>query len=164
MPHDAQHDPQPAQPPQRQARQPHPLQPLQPRQPPQRQPQAICCTPVLPAFSLSKRWNVARLTSAISSSPRVNAWAGSNPRFCGASKAGTADADALPASEKVNPAAPSAGMAAFVTLFRFEACFTRDIVASSIPVRSVSIPALMILRKANLSRKTIVVTNVLFYI
>ncbi len=48
--------------------------------------------------------------------------------------AGTADAEALPASEKVNPAAPKAGIAAFATLIRFEACFTRDIVASSIPV------------------------------
>ena len=37
---------------------------------------------------------------------------------------GTADADALPSNEKVNPAAPNAGMAALVTRFRFEACFT----------------------------------------
>ena len=47
----------------------------------------------------------------------------------------TAAAEALPASEKVKPAAPNAGIAALITLFRFEACFTRDIVASSIPVR-----------------------------
>ena len=42
-----------------------------------------------------------------------------------------ADADAPPASEKVNPAAPNAGTAALVTRFFFEACFTRCIVASS---------------------------------
>jgi len=88
----------------------------------------------LPAFSLSKRWNVAKLTSAISSSPSVTACDGEKFNFCGASMAGTADAEALPASEKVNPAAPKAGTAALATLFRFEACFTRDIVASSIPV------------------------------
>ena len=44
---------------------------------------------------------------------------------------GTADADALPASEKVNPAAPNAGTAVLVTRFFFEACFTRGMVASS---------------------------------
>jgi hypothetical protein len=43
------------------------------------------------------------------------------------------DADAPPASERPSPAAPSAGTAAaFVKRFRFEACFTRGIVASSI--------------------------------
>jgi hypothetical protein len=87
---------------------------------------------LLPAFSLSKRWNVAKLTSAISSSPSVIACEGEKFNFCGVSVAGTADAEALPASEKVNPAAPRAGTAAFATLLRFEACFTRDIVASSI--------------------------------
>jgi hypothetical protein len=45
------------------------------------------------------------------------------------STAGTAEAEAPPASEKVRPAAPKAGIVAFATLFRFEACFTRDIVA-----------------------------------
>jgi hypothetical protein len=75
---------------------------------------------------LSKRWKVARLTSAISSSPSVIACDGEKFNFCGVSTAGTADAAALPASEKVNPAAPKAGTAALATLFRFEACFTRD--------------------------------------
>ena len=41
-----------------------------------------------------------------------------------------ADADALPSNEKVNPAAPNAGMAALVR--RFEACFTCGMVASSV--------------------------------
>jgi hypothetical protein len=53
--------------------------------------------------------------------------------FGGTSDVGTADADAPPASEKVNPAAPNTGTA-FVTCFRFEAFFTPGIVASSIPV------------------------------
>jgi hypothetical protein len=44
-----------------------------------------------------------------------------------------ADADAPPTSEKVKPAAPNAGTAAFVMRFFFEACFARGIVASSIP-------------------------------
>jgi hypothetical protein len=43
---------------------------------------------------------------------------------------GATAADAPPTSEKVNPAAPSAGTAAFVTRFRFEVCFTSGIVAS----------------------------------
>jgi hypothetical protein len=47
------------------------------------------------------------------------------------SAVGTAAAYALPASEKVNPAAPNAGTAVLVTRFFFEACFTRDMVASS---------------------------------
>jgi hypothetical protein len=47
---------------------------------------------------------------------------------CGASAVGTADADAPPTSEKVKPTAPKAGTA-FVTRFRFEACFTPGIVA-----------------------------------
>jgi hypothetical protein len=51
------------------------------------------------------------------------------------SDVGTVDADAPPASEKVNPAAPNTGTA-FVTLFRFESCFTPGIVASSIPVET----------------------------
>jgi hypothetical protein len=46
---------------------------------------------------------------------------------------GNVDADAPPASERPSPAAPSAGTAAaLVKRFRFEACFTRGIVASSI--------------------------------
>jgi hypothetical protein len=107
----------------------------------------------LPAFSLSNRWNVAKLTSAISSSPSVTACDGERFNFCGASAAGTADAEAPPASEKVRPAAPKAGIVAFATLFRFDACFTRDIIASSIPVGTFSIPARAILRLASASRK-----------
>jgi hypothetical protein len=80
------------------------------------------------------------------------------------SAAGTADAEAPPASEKVKPAAPSAGIVALATLFRFEACFTRDIVASSIPVGMFSIPAPAILRLAYRSRKALKLTNALFRI
>src|SRR6266436_1855549 len=46
----------------------------------------------------------------------------------GASVVGATAADAPPTSEKVNPAAPNTGTD-FVTRFRFEACFTRAIVA-----------------------------------
>jgi hypothetical protein len=42
-----------------------------------------------------------------------------------------ADADALPASEKVNPAAPNAGTAPLVTRLFFEVCFTGCMVGSS---------------------------------
>lgn len=51
----------------------------------------------------------------------------------GTSDVGTAEADAPPTSEKVNPAAPNMGTV-FATRFRFEVCFTPGIVASSIPV------------------------------
>jgi hypothetical protein len=47
---------------------------------------------------------------------------------------GATAADAPPTSENVNPAAPNAGTA-FVARFRFEACFCRGIVASSIAVK-----------------------------
>jgi hypothetical protein len=67
---------------------------------------------------------------------------------------GTADADAPPTSEKVNPAAPNAGTAALVTRFRFEACFNLGIVASSIPVREFRIQRGRILRSANAPCKT----------
>src|SRR5262249_20727213 len=132
---DAQQPP-PPQPPQPQPRQPRqPPQPRQPRQPPQRQPQAICCAPAVPC-SLSNRWNVARLTSAISSSPRSTDSVGEKFSFCGVSAFGRADAEAPPAREKVKPAAPNAGIAALVTRFRLEACF--DIVASPpVPVMAV---------------------------
>jgi hypothetical protein len=53
-------------------------------------------------------------------------------KFClWTSAVGTAAASALPATEKVKPAAPNAGTAALVTRFFFEACFTRGMVASS---------------------------------
>src|SRR5690242_18889601 len=128
-PQPAQHPPtpEPPQPTQRQPRQPR--QPRRPRESPQRQPQAICWKPALPPFSLSKRWKVARLTSAISSSPSNTDCDGEKFSFCGVSAFGSVDAEAPPASEKVNPAAPNAGTAALAPRFRLEACFT-DIVAS----------------------------------
>ena len=49
----------------------------------------------------------------------------------GMSVVGATAADAPPASEKLSPAAPNTGTA-FVTRFRFEACFTRDMFASSV--------------------------------
>jgi hypothetical protein len=52
----------------------------------------------------------------------------------GMSVVGATAADAPPASEKLSPAAPNTGTA-FVTRFRFEACFTRDMFASSVPVK-----------------------------
>jgi len=51
----------------------------------------------------------------------------------GMSVVGATAADAPPASEKVSPAAPNTGTV-FVTRFRFEACFTRGMVASSVPL------------------------------
>jgi hypothetical protein len=52
---------------------------------------------------------------------------------CGTPKVGIVDADALFASEKLNPAAPSTfTAAALVMRFCFEACLTRDMVASSV--------------------------------
>jgi hypothetical protein len=62
----------------------------------------------------------------------VIAWFGAKCVVCGTSAVGTADADTLPSNEKVNPAAPNAGMAALVTRFCFEACFTCGMVASSV--------------------------------
>ena len=164
-PHERQQPPQPAQPAQPQPLQPQPRQPAQPRQPPQRQPQAICCTPLLP-FSLSKRWKVARLTSAISSSPSTKRWSGILFRDCGTSAVGNVDADAPPASERPSPAAPSAGTAAaLVTRVRFEACFTRGIVASSITLSKVfSDSSKQILRLAHLPRKLDHFTKSLSYI
>jgi hypothetical protein len=50
---------------------------------------------------------------------------------------GRADADAAPANEKLNPAAPSAGAAALVTRFLLEACFTRGMVASSVRCKKI---------------------------
>lgn len=50
-------------------------------------------------------------------------------------------ADAPPTSENVNPAAPNAGAAALVIRFCLETCFTRGIVAFSIPCKICSSPA-----------------------
>jgi hypothetical protein len=56
-------------------------------------------------------------------------------RDSGTSAVATADADALPTSERLNPAALRAGTpTALVRRFRFEACFTRDMQQSSMPV------------------------------
>jgi hypothetical protein len=51
---------------------------------------------------------------------------------------GAVDADALPTSEKLSPAAPSTfAAAALVVRFCFEACLTRGMAASSVsPVKS----------------------------
>src|SRR5581483_6651017 len=128
-PTDAQQAAQPAQPAQpRHPRQPR--HPPQPRQPPQRQPHAICCAPAVPC-SLSNRWKVERLTSAISSSPSRTPWVGEKFSFCTVSAVGMVAADAPPASANVNPAAPSAGTAALVMRFLLEACFTGIVAISS---------------------------------
>jgi hypothetical protein len=58
-------------------------------------------------------------------------WPGVKFGLCCGSVVGTADASALPDSEKVSPAKPSAGTAAFVIRFVFEACFARCMAASS---------------------------------
>jgi hypothetical protein len=52
---------------------------------------------------------------------------------CGIPAVGSVDADVLPASEKLSPAAPSTfTAAALVVRFCFEACLTGDMVASSV--------------------------------
>jgi hypothetical protein len=72
------------------------------------------------------------LTSASSSSLSALNWPGVKFSLCWGSSAGTADAIALPAIEKVSPANPSAGTAALVIRFFFEACFVRCMAASSV--------------------------------
>jgi hypothetical protein len=121
-----QQPPQPPQPPHLQPRTP------QPRQPPQRPTQATCAKPAVPC-SRSNRWNVARLTSAISSSPRTKRCPdpGRLLSDCGTSAAGSVDANALPASESPNPAAPSVAAAAALVVPRpLGACFIRAMVGS----------------------------------
>ena len=146
--------PQPPQPPQptphRQALHPaQPRQPPHPRKPPHpphpRQPPhpRASCTPLSTFSSSSKRWKVARLTSEISSSPSVIIMPGAKFRPCWTSPVGTADADAPPASGKVNPAAPNAGTAVLITRFFFEACFTRGMVASSKVARRISVGVIL---------------------
>jgi hypothetical protein len=123
--------------PQRRQQPPHPphlqprqAQPRQARQPPQRQPQATCCKPAVPC-SLSNRWNVARLMSAISSSFRTRRCSDQLSSDCGTSAAGSVDADALPTSESPSPTAPSAvAAAALVVLCSLPACFLRAMVIS----------------------------------
>ncbi|WP_175361096.1 hypothetical protein [Bradyrhizobium sp. STM 3843] len=81
---------------------------------------------MLPAFSLSNRWNVESETSAISSSLSVIGCVADRSTVFGASAAGIVAAEA-PIIEKPNPAAPSAGTAAFTARFRLEAGFVCDI-------------------------------------
>jgi hypothetical protein len=79
----------------------------------------------LPTFSLSKRWNVARLTSCISSSPRTKRFA--------VSAVGIVVPDALPNSERPSPAAPNTVTAAtLVVRFFLEARLICRMVASSL--------------------------------
>ncbi|WP_426421179.1 hypothetical protein [Bradyrhizobium genosp. A] len=88
---------------------------------------------------------MARFTSASSSSLSALNWPGATFNLCGGSSAGTADAIALPVSEIVSPANPSAGIAALVIRFLFEACFVRCMAASSMLEERSST---MILRRA----------------
>src|SRR4029077_3944171 len=119
---------------------PPPPQPWPPPPQPPHPPRASCMA--LPTFSLSKRWNVARLTSCISSSPRTKRCLGEVSSDCGIQAAGIVDADALLDSERPSPAAPSTfTVAALVVRFCFEACLTRGMVASSVSERLLSIPA-----------------------
>jgi len=77
------------------------------------------------------------LTSASSSSLSALNWPGEKFNRCWGSSAGAADAIALPAIEKVSPANPSAGTAALVIRFVFEACFARCMAASSMVGRTI---------------------------
>jgi len=70
----------------------------------------------------------------------------------GTSVVGATAADAPPASEKLSPAAPNTGTA-FVTRFRFEACFTRGMFASSVPVKRFFDSSGAIVRSANAACK-----------
>jgi hypothetical protein len=87
----------------------------------------------LPAFSLSNTWKVAKLTSAISSSPSVTCWPSPTVGAIAGSAVGTAAADAPPTIENVKPAAPSTGTD-FIACFFFDVCLARGIVATSIPL------------------------------
>ncbi|MGY8704914.1 hypothetical protein RAD16_04110 [Bradyrhizobium sp. 18BD] len=88
---------------------------------------------------------MARLTSAISSSSSVMACPAPRWGNCCASGVGTADADAPPASENVNPAAPNAGTATLVTrFFPLEVFFACRMVEP--PSIARSIPAAVSLR------------------
>src|SRR4029077_3015499 len=101
-----------------QPRQPWPQPWPQPRPQPWPQPPCLAsCKPCVRGFSLSKTKNVAKLTSEISSSPRVISCA-----------AGPTVAAGVPlASDNDNPAAPNNGTAQ-ARCFRFEACSVCDIV------------------------------------
>jgi hypothetical protein len=81
------------------------------------------------------------------------AWFGAKCVVCGTSAAGTAEADALPSNEKVNPAAPNAGMAALLTRFCLEACFTCGMVASSVSLYVASVRSTSPARKGCLRDK-----------
>ncbi|WP_445215306.1 hypothetical protein ACKWRH_22540 [Bradyrhizobium sp. Pa8] len=95
---------------------------------------------------------MARLTSAISSSSRVIACPAPRWGNCCASGVGTADADAPPASENVNPAAPNAGTATLVIrFFPLEVFFACRMVEP--PSIARSIPAAVSLRRGNNASK-----------
>jgi len=73
------------------------------------------------------------VTSVISSSLRTKRRLGEVLSDCGILAVGIVDADALPTRERPTPAAPSTlTAAALVVRFGFEACLTRDMVASSV--------------------------------
>ena len=92
--------------------------------------------------SLSNRWNVARLTSVISSSLSTKRCSDQLLSDCGISAAGSVDADALPTSD--SPSAVAA--AALVVLFSLAACFIRAMVLSldtllgSVDITGVPVP------------------------
>jgi len=70
---------------------------------------------------------------------------------CGISAAGIVDPDALPNSERPSPTAPSpVTAAALVVRFFLEACLTRRMVASSLPVSPLGVASL---RSAKAARK-----------
>jgi hypothetical protein len=70
---------------------------------------------------------------------------------CGISAAGIVDPDAIPNSERLNPAAPSrVTAAALVVRFFLEACLTRRMVASSLLVNALGVASL---RSAKGARK-----------
>ena len=105
-------------------------QPLQPRQPPQ--PRQATWTPA-PAFSLSNRWNVARLTSAISSSPSVKAASvHSSASGVDVRRRHCRCGCAAHYRERQSGGSPMPVRRLWSSRFRLEACFTRGIVASSI--------------------------------
>ena len=81
--------------------------------------------------SLSNKWNVARLTSAISSSFRTKRCSDQLLSACGISAVGCVAADALPTSESPIPAPSAVKAADLAVRFCFEARLTRGMAASS---------------------------------
>src|SRR4029077_6519983 len=81
------------------------------------------------APSLSKTWNVAKLTSQTSSSQRVISWLTAALRIIVSSGGEVLARDASLASANDNPAAPRTGTA-LLRRFRLEFCFVRDMGSS----------------------------------